>query len=224
MDIEARIQSYFGELERDAQHRYRSWEHCYRFFQQATPAGLAKRRHEAALQLGFYLASWGMYRGGSFLLQRDYTVHLGAVDCLCDPQWSPLWRGEFGADNGDYEKVDQVVELRRRLGAAYSDFGNPSDTLATKIMLGTVACSPACDRYFVGGFKSKGYQFSAFNRQFLGRIVQFCRLNESALRRAQAVVEKSVGMRYPLIKLVDMYFFQLGIDAGVTASSHRVPD
>ena len=32
-----------------------------------------------SLQLAFYLASWGMYRGSSFLLQKDYRVHIPVV-------------------------------------------------------------------------------------------------------------------------------------------------
>ncbi len=56
--IESRVQSYFGALEHDEHHRYRSWEHCYRFFQRRLPDRLAKERDEAAMQLGFYLASW----------------------------------------------------------------------------------------------------------------------------------------------------------------------
>ena len=32
-----------------------------------------------SLQLAFYLASWGMYRGSSFLIQKDYRVHIPVV-------------------------------------------------------------------------------------------------------------------------------------------------
>ncbi len=35
-----------------------------------------------ALHLGFYLASWGMYRGSSFLLQKDYKVHVPIVKII----------------------------------------------------------------------------------------------------------------------------------------------
>jgi hypothetical protein len=42
-----------------------------------------KDKDAAALQLGFYLASWGMYRGSSFLLRRWSTVHVVVVaTCL----------------------------------------------------------------------------------------------------------------------------------------------
>lgn len=57
--IHEKISAYFGEVVGDPDHRYRSWEHCYRFFRDAMPSGIAVQRQSAALQLGFYLASWG---------------------------------------------------------------------------------------------------------------------------------------------------------------------
>lgn len=57
--------------------RYRSWEYCYEYF-------LRDRQQidikDACLNLAFYLASWGMYRGSSFLLQQDYIIHDLAVN------------------------------------------------------------------------------------------------------------------------------------------------
>jgi hypothetical protein len=222
-NIESTIQSYFGALEQDEHHRYRSWEHCYRYFQGMGPSGLAKDRHHAAIQLGFFLASWGMYRGGSFLFQRAYTAHLPAVDCLCDPRWAPMWDNEFGSRADDEGKINTVLELKECLCASYSPFGTPTDILATKIMLGTLCCSPACDRYFTAGFKSEGHSFSYFNRAFVTRVLQFARKNLIALQQAQGKIEKSVGIRYPLMKLVDMYFFQTGLQlSGVDASDPEV--
>jgi len=204
--------SYVGKMVGGEHHRYRSWEHCYRFFQQTGHSQLATHQQDAALQLGFYLASWGMYRGRSFLLQHAYTIHLAAVDCLADPRWSKLWETEFGANDSDEGSVSDIVELRKCLGAAYRQFGEPTDTLVTKIMLGTIACSPACDRYFIEGFKSEGYAYSSFNRQFLTDILQFCRENPGELRSVQKKIEKEMGIRYPLMKLVDMCFFQAGVE------------
>jgi hypothetical protein len=213
-DIESTIHAYFGDLEGDKHHRYRSWEHCYRFFQETGRERLAEHRHQAALQLGFYLASWGMYRGGSFLLQRAYTAHLPAVDCLADPRWSQLWEREFGSSESDDSLIDVIVDLRACLGAAYicerDQQRKPTDTLATKILLGTLGCSPAVDRYFVIGFRGEGHRYSYFNRPFVGRMLEFSRTLCHALRRAQSESERSVGFRYPLMKLIDMHFYQTG--------------
>jgi hypothetical protein len=43
-----------------------------------------------SLQLSFYLASWGMYRGSSFLLQKDYKVHIPAVKELLNEKYDNL--------------------------------------------------------------------------------------------------------------------------------------
>lgn len=44
-----------------------------------------------ALQLAFYLTSWGMYRGSSLLLQKDFTVHLPVVKALLSEEFTSLW-------------------------------------------------------------------------------------------------------------------------------------
>ena len=61
---------------------------------QTTKAHLSDQRDEAAIQLAFYLASWGMYRGSSFLLQRAYSVHLGVIEHLAAPRIWSLWEAE----------------------------------------------------------------------------------------------------------------------------------
>ena len=43
------------------------------------------------LHLAFYLASWGMYRGSSFLLQKDYRVHYDVVKEILNERYNSLW-------------------------------------------------------------------------------------------------------------------------------------
>ena len=69
--------------------RYKSWEHCYKAFL------LARKQKKPdvdklCLHLGFYLASCGMYRGSSFLLQKDYQIHEEVVRTLLDKRYDPL--------------------------------------------------------------------------------------------------------------------------------------
>lgn len=67
--------NFYHEAKRDENGRYRSWEHCYSNFYHARGKDNADLDY-LSLQLAFYLASWGMYRGSSFLLQKDYKVHI----------------------------------------------------------------------------------------------------------------------------------------------------
>lgn len=97
----------------------------------------------------------------------------------------------------------------------------------TKVLLGTLGCLPACDRYFRNGFKSERYGSSVLNGPFVERLLRFCRLNAADLLREQDRIEKHGGLRYPIMKLVDMYFWQRGCElaaAGGTAESDPEAD
>src|SRR5688572_3894668 len=96
-DLNRRITAFQERLVADPHHRYRSWEHCYRFFRSRTRPQLLAEKDAAALQLGFYLASWGMYRGSSFLLWRSYTIHVGVVERLVSDEFAVLWETEIGS-------------------------------------------------------------------------------------------------------------------------------
>jgi hypothetical protein len=212
--IHEKISAYFGEVIGDPHHRYRSWEHCYRFFRDVTPLGIAAQRELAALHLGFYLASWGMYRGSTFLLQRAYTVHLGVVDCLSDARFATLWEREFGAETKDAELVPVIMDAAKAISNAYAQFGEPTETLVTKVLLGTFGCLPACDQYFIAGFRRAGLGYSYLNEKFINKALGFSLGNLAELRREQETIKGNSGAHYPLMKLVDMYFWQIGSEAG----------
>jgi hypothetical protein len=217
MNLRRAIAAY----ERDGRgehHRYRSWEHCYTYFRKARRRGLAHERDQAALQLGFYLASWGMYRGSSFLLQYTYTVHCGIVDLIADSRYDKLWSRDFGASEGDAQLIPDLERLIDSIHVSYRTFvrpkqsGQPTDTLITKVLLGTFGCLPACDRYFLAGFKRRGFQYSRLNTRFLERVLQFSLDHLEQLREQQIRIERQGGVRYPLMKLVDMCFWQIGYE------------
>jgi len=224
VNIHRAIRAYYGEAA-GKHHRYRSWEHCYGFFRQARADGLAANRDHAALQLGFYLASWGMNRGSSFLLQHAYTVHRDVIDLVADARFDALWGMDFGAGEADGQLVPRVGELIVGVRQAYKTFApatgsaQPTDTLITKVILVTFGCLPACDRYFIDGFKSEGLKYSYLNDKFVERILGFCHEHLPELQKEQVGIEQSGGLHYPLMKLVDMYFWQLGYEGDTRPSS-----
>ncbi len=199
-------------------HRYRSWEHCYRYFQTAGPRGLLADPKHAALQLAFYLASWGMYRGSSFLLQFAYTIHMPLIRTITAKRFSDLWRIDMGSDPSHSEMMPIVLELMNDVRETYRPFadenesGLPSDTLVTKIILGTFGCVPACDQFFLVGIKLHGMKYSAVNEFFLDRMLEFCRGNLKGLQREQRRIAERSGLNYPLMKLIDMHFWQWGFE------------
>lgn len=224
MSVHRAISSYYGDGVGE-HHRYRSWEHCYKYFRSARLNGIAADRDHAALQLGFYLASWGMYRGSSFLLQHTCTVHRGVIDLIAEGRFDALWNTDFGASETDGQFIPVIRELIAGVRQAYQPFvpargsGQPTDTLITKVVLGTFGCLPACDRLFIDGLKSQGIKFSYLNDHFVARVLAFCKGHLPELQKEQASIEQASGIRYPLMKLVDMYFWQVGIEQGSGSSN-----
>ena len=215
-DIPEKLRAYYedrGEHDRD-----RSWEYCYRYFHHANAEAIKADRDHAALQLGFYLASFGMYRGSAFLLQYPYTVHLGVVDCLLEPNFSKLWpeEFEFGASEKDEDLVPLILKACEDVRAVYLPFAKAkgksvTDTLVTKVVLGTIGCFPALDTYFNAGCKHRGINVPGrLNSAFIRNMLCFCRDNVQEFRNEQARIEGRYQMRCPLMKLVDAYFVRIG--------------
>ena len=218
-DLQARIATFHDRAVASLHHRYLSWEHCYRFFRSRTRDALLQDKDDAALQLGFYLASWGMYRGSSFLLQRSYTVHVAVVERLAADEFAPLWETEVGSDASNTALVPTILAAVDAVKAAYAPFGAATDTLATKVILGTLGCLPAVDRFFIDGFKKSGNRYWYLNAPFVKRVILFCSDCGSGLRAEQERIERASKIRYPLMKLADMYFWEIGYEAALAAGA-----
>lgn len=91
--------------------RAKSWEYCHQVF-----LDLHKKQYYdltdadfdyLALNLAFFLASWGMYRGSTFLLQRDYKTHIPAVKIIMEKQYDILW--DFDPTLVDEKKAKELL-------------------------------------------------------------------------------------------------------------------
>jgi hypothetical protein len=176
--IGAIIEKFFERDGLDSMTRYRSWSHCYRAF--AKPA---MDDDALSLHLAFFLASWGMYRGSSFLLQKDYTIHRPVVRLLRSLELRILRGATIPTLREHFEKI---LDLQSKISNAYltelkrSNWVNgtrsevtPSDILVTKILLGTLGCVPAFDRYFLIGAKLSEVSFSKLNKRSLIKCFRF---------------------------------------------------
>ena len=203
-DIDKEIVNYYDRLLSDPHDRSLSWEHCYRFFQ-----GKPKDYDLASLHLAFYLASWGMYRGSSFLLQKDYRVHLAAVENILNPRYSILSGLSFGNFfDRQKEVTDKIFDLLNWVKASYKN-NTVTDALATKILLGTLGCIPAYDRFVVIGLRKHGLRFSNLNKKNFLEMMSFCSSHRKEFQQVQAHISKR-GLEYPMMKIIDMYFWRLG--------------
>lgn len=217
------LDKYLDAVIKDKFHRFRSWDNCFTSFSE----NIMTESH--SLQLGFYLASWGMYRGSSGLLQKNHLIHDGAIAILYKGEFEELrFKAgkdliEFGEDKEGFEKKIKVLfNLKEELVDYYQTpkFNNKdngyditaTDTLISKILLGTMGCVLAFDRYFIIGIKEKNLNCSKFNKSSISQLLQFAIESEAEIKEFQNKVFKELNVYYPVMKVLDMYFWQIGYD------------
>ena len=215
-DIYDKVTNFYSLLFADENHRYKSWEHCYSYFIDDVSS---KNIDTSCLQLSFYLASWGMYRGSSFLLWKDYRIHKDVVKELFKNKY--FQRFNFSSiKNDDLNKIIALSDWIKRWykeniktvnGKAKSV--NVTDTLVTKILLGTLGCIPAYDRYFIDGMRKSGISYSKLSKTNLKAVATYYKQNEVEFLKAQKSIYEKSGAYYPAMKLVDMYFWEIGFQA-----------
>src|SRR5579885_2777245 len=75
-------------IDRSPGGRYASFDYCFNYFQGVRERGEAEQLLDEAnlqmscLQLGYYLASWGMMRGSGQLLQRSLRGLVPVVEVI----------------------------------------------------------------------------------------------------------------------------------------------
>jgi hypothetical protein len=208
--IKSTIERYIQNNKQEYQ-RYNSWNHCYLAF-----VNNSLEDDILALNLGFYLASWGMYRGSSGLLQKDYKIHVGAVEIL--KHYDSLRCSK--EKDVTHSSIPKILECTTRLQNHYTEFEfetlkgkkkhiSPTDTLISKVLLGTLGCVPAFDRFFIDGVNQtleKKEQFKSLKKPSLEKLFAFVDGNKELLEI------QNRHPNYPKMKLVDMYFWQVGFE------------
>lgn len=213
------ISTYHQETTQDPHHRFKSWEHCYRFFsrhhQHLENEDLAD---QACLQLAFYLASWGMLRGSSFLLFKDYKVHQYFIREVVR---NPVYKEHFQMNQGEFLDVGTFRDMGKLIEDVRNAYQNNisvlqgkeaeisvSDTLVTKIMLGVFGNVPAYDRYFKMGMALFDFNMQ-LNARSLEELAGFYNKHVDEFSACRKLLD-SQDIHYTPMKLVDMYFWQIG--------------
>lgn len=121
--------------------RLKSWELCHCAFLKKKGKTLTDEEKDfLSLNLAFYLASWGMYRGSSFLLDRDYKAHSKVVSICMERQYDLLWDYEPNGANlgiaaallfGDEDNENDfglVWRIKRAYGESVSESSDAATT------------------------------------------------------------------------------------------------
>ena len=176
-----------------------------------------------ALNLGFYLASWGMYRN-SFLNKYDHTIHIEAVKILMDKKYVPLFDPYISKKRNTY--ITLVSDVFVRLWDYYELYANQiskikgvnkhvSDTLITKIILGVYGCMPAYDRYFRLGIGYYGGHQSVNKRNIKKVLEELIDVATALDAQISPILNKAISTwnksnLYTPMRIVDMIFWKIG--------------
>jgi hypothetical protein len=198
---------------REPDERYASFDFCYNYFysfykrNKLNELADEKNLQMSCLQLSFYLASWGMLRGSSFLLEKSsrYYKNLIITISKIDPK---LW--EIDVDNYNEENIDLLLNCKQQIIEIFGKKNNPSDTLITKIMLGIFANTPAYDQYFI-----KSLKVWSFNKKSLLKIKKFYEENKEVFDLLKIytfdfLTSQETDVIYTKAKLIDMCGFMDG--------------
>ena len=210
----------YDSMKDDPHHRYLSWEYCHEAFRLNRRPQIDATIDYLCLHLAWYLASWGMLRN-SFLMQKDYKIHADVVRLIYQPEWDDLWDLSPEKLSQEYY-ADRIMKLSESITEAYvaSGAGIPTDTLLTKILLGTVGCVPAYDRYFKKALADTGAAPQVFSAKSIRTLGNLYLDHEDEFEK----LRKHCGSRieYPAAKILDMCFFEYGFQRD--ASSQKDSD
>ena len=192
--------------------RYASFDYCFNYFQQFRDAKTfdkmadVKHMEMSCLHLAFYLASWGMFRGSSFLLERSVKFFEPLITAISFMDKS-IWNVD--ADNYTDENIDRLIECADTISDKLGKSNDPTDTLITKIMLGVFGNVPAFDDNF-----RKGFNCHSFGKKNLKMIKEFHKNHKEQIDATVIFTFDFSGAetkrRYTKAKIIDMIGFIKG--------------
>lgn len=190
--------------------------------------------------LSEYLSSWGMKRN-SFLLDLDCKAHLNPIKlillgtCKNKIPYRSLLNAHsiYYLNNTKTHMLDVLMELKEELKKSYqklavnvaannSNFAKAmgikpkkaiqiSDTLISKIILGTPGACPAYDRNLRKSLSGGPIARAVFNRKSILDLSNFYNANCSAMNTLSKSFTRSLGKPYPEMKLLDLGLWLLGL-------------
>jgi hypothetical protein len=209
----------FAQNAQNPQHRYVSWDYCYNYFKKNHGGYLKNNMFLSCGVIASYLASWGMYRGSSFLLKEKSSAHFKKlVEYLSNLDKSD-W--EIDVDKYDGANIERILKIYGEVKECVIDDGHRGITLVTKILLGVFAFVPAFDKYFCNTFGEifDDCGFRSVNEKSLNCIKSFYDNNKSVvdeLSKNYKTLDFETGNKtdicYTKAKIIDMFGFQYGKD------------
>lgn len=213
-DIEEEIK-VFKKLS-NPEDRYTSFDYCYNYFIETED--LTKDIEKSCLVLGFYLASWGMFRGSSFILQKS-SKHFEKTIKYINGLDSTVW--DIDVDKYSKDNVSTILDIYKEIKDRLVVKNSADLTLVTKVLLGIFGFIPAYDTYFCDTFRTISAGrcgFRSVNSNSLNIIREFYDANKETIDglsdqtfTTDFVTGMKTNIHYPKAKIIDMYGFNIGL-------------
>ncbi len=211
----------------DPKKRYTSYDYCYNYFRQTE--NLTDDIEKSCLVLGFYLASWGMLRGSSFLLEKSAKYLEPTIKYISELDKS-IWN--IDVDQYNEDNITEILKVyngvKENLVEKYNTKSGSEEyrthlTLVSKVLLGVFGFVTAFDQYFCYTFREiyrerENCAFTSFNRKSLECIKDFYDKNKSEIDKLSKGIKtfnfntgKYTELNYTKAKIIDMYGFNYGL-------------
>lgn len=166
-----------------------AWEECYLAFRKArdarpdngTTPEYEQLKEQACLRLAIYLATFGMYRGSSFISGLDASAHMPMVELLL-------------------EKYDELAEFP---GTSSADGGSMPDSEWNEALFSLVDEM----RAYYGKVKSQALLFKEFYKGFPGQLAEEAMKECESIKADEPVDADKAGVSRVLITKILMGAF-----------------
>ena len=198
--------------------RFSSWDECYDYFEKDVLKTEKPDFKKAGLYLGFYLASWGMFRGSSRLLE-------------CGIKNFEEWAEQLKKIYSETSQLKEKNKFTRRYNSIKELFSedkgrskanvSPTQTLITKIMLGVYGDFPAIDTYFNEALKKTPGCTGIYSRDVAEKIwekidkvyelkIEGCGNLRSVIGDLRNELPDQLKDKFFDAKILDALFFTIG--------------
>lgn len=202
-----------------------AWYSCYSAFQDSLKNRNMDYEKLAEL-LGKYLKSWGMNRN-SFINDR-YDIHIHAIEILMKEDYQDLNNLTCNSFDVNEKRLKNLItELseyytyKREIYREKKIKSDISPVLISKVILGTLACTPAYDSIFPKGLKRLDIHPMYFGINSLRSVAEKFK-NIHFDEEDRVIAENSKDYKYPDMKLIDMCCWIIGDDKKKTTGANEV--
>ncbi len=236
-DIEKYIDIYLDKISNENEfahwERYASYDYCYNYFQSFYKNGIIKEIasdkniEHSVLQLGFYLASWGMYRGSTALLRHSSHCLIPIVQFIseCDPIFWELDVNNYETNFENLKKLYTNIGRALKFPIIKSGKHIPQQAtpiLITKIMLGVWGCTPALDDFFMTGIGKSQFSEDNYIISLKKVLIIWQTINDFYKQHQELIDSYNIctlsfspnilsSNLYTKAKIIDMIFFTKGM-------------